>query len=308
VFGALLFPTAFLVAGILKGTLDRFMAISRSVFELYAVQLSRARLFYIFLDNIRTYFLWLSVAGLCGAFLWMNERAEKKQVALLGAMAVTALVSFAAQNKGFGYHLGGLIPVFVMSALGGINIVYNRLDNSTRLRSLREALAIAVFLVMCVGTERRFQHNLLPYLKSQSAVAVDRDGITLQTVSIVSRESAPTSFFFQWGWNYDVGFLSQRLAASQFINTPALALISKDDTRYRTWLDTFDRELSERKPTFILLDLTTLPKQTIVRDQGMQFVQIDASPALAILARHLSENYVIRQEWKDRVLFKRTME
>jgi hypothetical protein len=309
VLGTLAFPTIFLLAGFLTGTLDRFLVITRFALEVYPVQLSRARLFNLFADNIQTYFAWLCIAGLVGAFLWINDRVAKKQAALLLAMAITALVSFAAQNKGFGYHLGGLIPVFTMSALGAINLGFSRPGNSTQLKIIMRTLAAAVLFIVCVGTGRRIQHNFFPYfeslLASHTTAETDANQIVSQTVDVVSQESDPGSYFFQWGWNYDVGFLSKRLAASQYLNTPALSLINKDDVRYKSWLDTFDKELSEKKPTFILLDLTTLPNQTTITDRGVQFLQEEPSPALAILARHLNERYIIRQEWKDRALFKR---
>jgi hypothetical protein len=305
--GALIAPSAFFVAGFITSTLDRFIIINRSVFELYAVPVSRARLFLLFVKNVRTYFAWLSVAGLSGSFLWVNERTVWKQAALLLSMAFTSLLSFVVQNKGFGYHLGGLIPVFSMSALGGVNLGIIRWAGSAKPKALT-VVAGAILCVIGAGTAQRIQHNIFPYLNSAfsyTTVEVSRE-TTDQLVSTISKESDPASFFFQWGWNYDVGFLSQRLSASQFVNTGALSLIDDNDLRYRPWLQTFDQELSKNKPAFILLDLTTLPNHATVDDRGVQFREEVPSPALAILARHLNEKYSIRQKWRDSVLFRRT--
>jgi hypothetical protein len=67
--GTLLFPFIFLVGGFLSGTLDRFLAINRAAFEIYAVPLSRSRLLGLFVENIHTYFSWLFGVGLVGALI-----------------------------------------------------------------------------------------------------------------------------------------------------------------------------------------------------------------------------------------------
>lgn len=308
--GVLVFPTIFLIAGFITGTFNAWLTDTRFVFNVYPAPLPRYRLFYGFLEDLRIYFAWLAVAGTASAIFWLTTSSARRHAMLLFGMTLTSVISFVAQNKGFGYHLGGLIPVFTMSALGGIELAFESKEYRLTVLTVLRAMAVAILCVFAIGLERRTQNNLVPYVRSVAVTGEwapdDIEATTEQAVSIVSRESNPHDYFFQWGWNYDVGFRSQRLAASRYLNTPAFSLIRSDDATYRSWLETFDRDLSEKRPLFVLLDLTTIPKETKIEDRNIQLPPDEASPGLAILIHHLNEDYTVRFRWKDKVLFKRT--
>jgi hypothetical protein len=308
--GVLIFPTIFLIAGIMTGTLEAWLSSTRFVFDVYAAPLSRIRLFWVFFENVRTHFAWLCAVGAGASIFWLTNINTRRHAILLFGMAVTAMVSFAAQNKGFGYHLGGLIPVFTMFALGGVSLAFQTHDGSRPLQYACRTLAVVFSIFLCIGLERRVQNNFLPYarsfLPSTPPSSTDRAEETKQqAIAIITKESDANAYFFQWGWNYDIGFRAERLSASRFLNTPAFSQIAKDNVAYHPWLEMFDRELTEKKPIFILLDLTTIPKETKVDDDGINLPTDVAGTGLAILVAHLNREYTIRFKWKDKILFKR---
>jgi hypothetical protein len=309
--GLLIFPATFLIAGFMTGTFDAWLADTRFVFDVYQVPLSRTRLFFRFFEILGLYFAWLSAIGAASAIFWLTNDHTRRHAILLCGMVLVAIVSFAAQNKGFGYHLGGLIPIFTISALGGINLAFTSAHHERKpIQNTSRALAVAFALVLCVGLERRAQNNLLPYMRSVAVSSQLTPGdraeeIAKQAISIVARESNVHAYFFQWGWNFDIGFRSERLAASRYLNTQAFSLIAKDDVAYHSWLETFDRDLAENKPAFILLDLTTIPKETKIDEYYIHLPADAIGTGLAILVSHLNQTYAVRFRWEDKILFKR---
>ena len=263
--GTLLVPLAFAVAGLMMGNLwDWYDQGIRFVVDVYQVDGSRWRLFALAWTVISQSIAWLLVAGLLGGGIWVaHAGAAPRHLLLLAGMLVTVAISYAVQNKGFGYHLGGLIPVLTVLALGGAELALRtRLTGPARLAA--SAAAICIVVAMAAGVARRTQHYILPFLAQlrihDPATFQQQVAATNEAVAIIDRESRPDDRFFQWGWHSDVGFLAQRLSASRFV-FPLFAQIDAK-TRYMGWIAIFREEMARNRPAFILLDLTTVPPGT----------------------------------------------
>src|SRR5262249_50574743 len=167
---------------------------------------------------------------------------------------------------------GGLIPLFVISASGASELgIQAALQRPPGWRVAWLATPALVLLVFVAGTARRAQHYIVPqYTKAvhgglAALVAVPdemaaAEAVRVQIIDIIRGESRGEDRFFQWGWNFAIGFRSQRLAASRYVHTPMLSLIQAGDPHYGKWLKEFDEELSTHRPVFVLLDLRTLPE------------------------------------------------
>ena len=242
--GTLLVPLAFAVAGLMMGNLwDWYEQGIRFVVNVYQVDGSRWRLFALAWTVISQSIAWLLVAGLLGGAIWVaHAGAAPRHLLLLAGMLATVVISYAVQNKGFGYHLGGLIPVLTVLALGGAELAL-RTKRSGPARLAASAAAICIVLVVAAGVARRTQHYILPFLAQlridDPATFQQQVAATNEAVAIIDRESGPDDRFFQWGWHSDVGFLAQRRSASRFV-FPLFAQIDAR-TRYMGWIATFQR-------------------------------------------------------------------
>jgi hypothetical protein len=291
--GTLAFPLTFAMAGLITHTIGAWFEDGVGfVLYVYQVPLSRIRLAARFVENVREQFLWLAATGLAASIFW--HRA-KMHAALLFGMAITSVVSFVVQNKGFPYHLGGLIPVFTISALGGTNLAFERMKGFAL--QPRMVIGAAIALLLCVGIERRMQHATLAAIH-EPAGQVAREQEVGKIISTIKNESDPGSRFIQWGWNYDVGFRSERLSASRFMDIPLFSLITPESYGiYASWIRTFNLDLDSAKPTFVLLDLTTMP------NGALPLGSMDSG--LGVLALHIRRNYKPRLVFKDKILYKR---
>jgi hypothetical protein len=310
--GILLFPLIFAIAGWQRGTLDDWLTQTFwFVLEVYPVAEGRARLFGLFFNDLHALMLWLAFAGVLGALLWFGTRRLAVEAVMICGMFFTFVLSYLVQNKGFAYHLGGLIPLFLIVALTGAELgLISRKLFHPRNRWLIVGTSIAILFVIGLGTIQRIRHNILPMIAAvvhagPAAVMTARwDADKLTAIEIIRRESGPDDRFIQWGWNYDVGFRSERLSGTRYMNVTQLSAIRPKHRRFLPWLNEFDRELSLNRPLFILLDRTVLP-DGVQSDHLPIEVSPNASPALAILIAHVNKDYIVRASWPKMLLLKR---
>ena len=306
--GMLAVPLAFAVAGLVSGNIwDWFDQGVRFVLSVYQVEGSRWRLFGLAWIVISQSIAWLLIAGMLGGCIWVtNATVILRHLTLLVGMVGTVWISYFVQNKGFGYHLGGLIPILTLLALGGAELAVQT-QQTRPVRAASWAAALCILLVVSAGVARRTQHYVLPFVAhlrvSDPLTSQDQVPSTNEAVAIVSGESGPKDRFFQWGWNSDVGFLSQRLSASRYVG-PLFALIDERHLNYIGWIAIFRQELEQNKPEFILLDLTTVPPATNA-EQFPIVLPAGSSKGLSALVAIINRDYVVRARWPDKIFFKR---
>jgi hypothetical protein len=270
----------FIVYATATGTLHDFYIDSfRFVIDVYPVQQGRGRLFGLAAGVLAGMFWWLTIAGGLGALLWLILGRSRQGLWLLAAMIVTILLSYFVQNKGFGYHLGGFIPILLMLACTGAAAAV-RLPLT--LAPGHNAAAVLVALILVMGTGLRIMHSWPAspdWGRQESGRPLSLDD-SLALARIVKTESAANDTILIFGWEFQVGFLAERRSATRFVNIPATRLIRPGQPLFGEWLTEFDRELTEHPPKFIVVD------RTVTGTDAMA----------AIVQRRLSGGYAVREQ------------
>ena len=284
-------PIAIFVAyAAVAGTLHDFYVDSfRFVVDVYPVQQGRGRLFGLAAGVLAGMFWWLTIAGVIGGLLWLLLGKSRKGLWLLTAMIATIFLSYFVQNKGFAYHLGGLIPILLLLGCAGAEAAVRLPLASFWGRNGAVAL-VALFLI--AGTSLRLIHARPAApdwgRQEQNRPLTLDDSFAL--AKIIRLESSPSDTVLQFGWEFQVSFLAERRSATRFVNIPAARLIRPGQPIFGNWLTEFDRELAERPPKFILVDR---------KDTG-------ASDAMAeIVRRRIGNGYAVREQRGRIALLKR---
>jgi len=301
-FGVLIPAGLFSVYGLVTGTLDNWYLDSvRFVVDAYQLTATRVRLFAPAAQLLTHALWWLTIVAVLGSGLWIISGRSRQALWLIAAMILTALISYFAQNKGFGYHLGGLIPLFVMLGCAGAEVGMRRPLRSAPLRSATAALAGGLLLA---GTTLRIVHA------STDPVELAQEGPdqplpladSMVLASIVKSESGPSDTFLQYGWEFRVSFLAERRSPTALVNTIAARLIRPGQPVFGQWLAEFDRELTVSPPKFVLVDQTVAGPDGKIRAPD----PADGQDLTEILERHLATGYSVRAQRKNYTLLERT--
>ncbi len=202
----------------------------------------------------------------CGLWLWVKG-VMRAQVLVLG-LAATILLSYFAQNKGFGYHLGGLLIVFALLATVGIDLLAQWRDthDASPLRYFSNAALIGVVLLAGAGSLKKLSHfapsiaqlaegKFEPYYQGTSRPDWAR---TTEMVALVRAGSGPEDFVLQWGRNFEIPFLAERRSSLRFVSSPALNVMSASFSGAEAWLEEVRRDLVLKRPSFALIDRLAL--------------------------------------------------
>lgn len=285
----------FVLLGALHGTLhDWYVDSIRFVFEVYQVPESRTRLFGLALQFLAGQLWWLTIIGGVGALVWLLSGWPRAGWWLIGAMAVTAFVSYFVQNKGFGYHLAGMIPLLFILGCAGAEIAFAGLPRTV---SLRSVAGVMILFLLVAGSSLRLLHAFRP------APTVERTNSTplepadsLALARIIQSESAPTETVLQWGWQFQVPYLAERRSPTRLVNTPPTKFIKQGQPVFGGWLSDFDRVLAVDPPRFILID----PEE--LAPVGGQDA---AHSIIGLVQRRIGQGYVVRDRRDGILLLKR---
>jgi hypothetical protein len=293
-------PICFAIYAIANDSLGAwYIDAFRFPLEVYQVPESRSRLFAMAASFIASSLWWPALTGAAGGSLWVVSGRCRQALWLLAGICLTIVISYFAQNKGFGYHLGGLIPVLLLLACGGIEATFR---SPIRSRIFPIAIGAGTALLLIAGTSLRLVHArpTAPDCGHEDRQGGLKLADALAVSSIVRAESNPNDTFLQWGWEYQVSFLAQRRSPTKFINTLAARQVTSMQPVFGKWLEEFDSELTSRPPKFILVEQTVGPG-----------APVSAANALAknemaeILKRHIGKGYFVRYRKGAFTLLKR---
>jgi hypothetical protein len=297
--GLTIAPLGFTVYGVATGTLhDWYIDAVRFVFDVYPVAQGRARLLGMATHFLVTTLWWQMLAGGLGALLWLLFSSRRESLWLLGGIILTVLLSYFVQNKGFGYHLAGLIPPLLLVSCVGIEAA---LRLPLRASIARNGVAAIVGLFLLLGLSSRLVHArpVAPDFGRQEQDNPLKLRDTLAFVDIIRSESTPADTAIDWGREYQVAFLSERLSPTKFFNVDAERLIRPGQPVFGDWLVQLASDLNERPPKFILVDGRIIPSGTGLPARGSADAPIDQ-----ILKRRLNHGYAIRERHGDFTLLK----
>lgn len=257
---------------------------------------------------------WLSLCGLAGLVLWlMRDRGLRYPLLLVLGLAAAILLSYVAQNKGFGYHIAGFLPLLVMLTAVALDQLdaRRRQGQSTgqgRGRVAGAALAVLAGLVV-LGTGAKLAkdlplladvpaHGLVPVAGGYDIPAADQARI----VEIIRSETTPEERMVQYGPGHAVPYLAQRLPAHRFI-TPAIELMTPDFALYAPWMAEITQGLQQSRPKFVLILGTPFTGSAA----GLAPLD-ERTPALAALLAYMGDAYAVRQQGSYGTLFERKAE
>ncbi len=262
-------PTCVLIlAGALTNSLDDFyeQTILFNV-EAYPVEESRLRLIVPLADTVLGSWHWVTGLALAGLLLWVSRSGFCRPQVLIVGLIATVLISYVFQNKGFGYHLGGLLPALCL--LAGVLVeqlaIWRRDLQGRGRRMLGAALAAALVLIL-MGTVAKFR-SLLPHAQALAEGRFEPYYVgegrptwpEIQAMVRTIREgSSPNDHVLQWGRLFEIGYLAERPSSLRFISTPALTLLSDRFSETQSWLAEVRRDLEAQRPTFVAIDRAAL--------------------------------------------------
>lgn len=291
----------FILYALSAGSLhDWYLDSFRFVVDVYPVSGGRGRLAGLAAGVVVHMMWWLAIAAAAGALIWLATGRCRQGLWLVGAMLATVLLSYVVQNKGFGYHLAGLIPIFLILGCAGAEAAAHLPLGS---QPVRTGATLLIAILLTAGTGLRLYHArpVAPDWGRQDqerALSLDQ---SLALAQIMRSESTDTDRVLIWGWEFQLGYLAERRSATRFVNTLAARQVRTGQPIFGAWNDEFNRELWPAGPKFIVVDESVIPAGAALparvdpNDQGM----------LAIVKRRVNSGYAIRAQQGSVTLLKR---
>jgi hypothetical protein len=276
-------------------------------FQSYSSKSSTRELLVQLLDILLRWWHWMAVFGAVGFSLWLYRCGQRPEHLLLLGIGGTVVLSYFVQGKDLGYHLGGLIPVLVLLTAVCIDELQQGFGNvhTAPRKTMIGGIALAVVIISILGIAKKAvslapQTRMLASGEFQPAqVGEQLSAEEIRTlVDYIQAGSTPNDYFFQWGRNFEVGYLAQRRSSSRFISTPALDTLSDQFKKSKVWLTEFNNDLITKPPVFILVARSQL------NDLSMPLsISDDVSQAFRTLIGRINEDYQIAVVSDKAVLF-----
>lgn len=270
---ALIFGTGFLavlvgfaIIGALTGQLAGFWQ-QTVLFNLqvYGAQESAQSLTGTFLQILRNMVV-IAVFGMAGFAVMGLQGGYRSELLLFALLLGAILVSYLYQNKGFGYHLGGLVLVFAFgtSALIDLTGRWGREHTTRRIVGLVASVGLVLLISAALG---RKVLNLDPDPIDLGLTHEDQREILL----IIEQKRRPDSSIVIWGRQYQIGMLAGLPTAWPFINAP----LREEGHRMEGWYDLAQAELDRTCPQFVLANTSELYAPSKADDTTLRTLLID---------------------------------
>jgi len=306
-FGAVMAATA--VAGLWIGNIDDFY--QQTILFTMSVYVGKPPL-----DMVQTVVEllrsshWMVFLGLIGLSLWIRRtgRLEYPLLLLLGLCAAIAL-SYVVQRKGFGYHLGGVLPLLILFAAIAFDEVRRLAMQAKRppmARAIASAALVGMVLLAASGTAAKLMRHRVELLDLRNGLTPIGTYSNLgedeqaQLVGIMRSRTAQNDRIVLYGTTYQIPYLAQRLPAYRFI-TPAVEQMRPDFALYPAWKKEVEDGLRTHKPKLILIMQDAVGSAPeAVRKAGA-----DDRPVLGAIIAYMGDDYGIALKGPFGVLYER---
>lgn len=262
-------------------------------------------------ETLKTLFLrswhWISFLAGIGCLFWVwRDRLSYALILVLG-VAVTSALSFTVQNKGFAYHLGGILPVLVLLTA----IAFDCL-NTVRLQALHDIWRKASFLLLSVfgllaiaGTASKianFDENIRLILTG-GAWPVSSYGLTelerRDIIKMISEGSSDDETVAIYGTQYEIPYRAKRMPTYRYF-TPAADQINSNFEHFNAWINEVETGLTTRSPSFVIIQKKFLKNFSADQDGTPK-----DRPILHRLMAHVSTDYTVSFENSHLVVYRR---
>jgi len=255
---------------------------------------------------------WVFALGLTGLGLWIwrSRRLEYPLLLVLGLTAAIAL-SYTVQHKGFGYHLGGILPILVMLTAIAFDEVRRVISEPSRTapgRRLGSAVLAGMALLTLTGTGAKLIHHREQFLDLRNGLAPlgTYSNLTeaeqLRLVEIIRSRTSPDERVVLYGTAYQIPYLAQRLPPYRFIN-PAVEQISPDFAYYAAWTKEAQDGLRISRPKLILVMEDALGESP----EAARRTKTDGRPIFNAIKSYMGDDYRIAYEGRFGVLYERSV-
>ena len=199
---------------------------------------------------------WITSLALIGIGFWVRrDRLSYALVLTLGVVATSA-VSFVVQNKGFGYHLGGILTMLVLYVAVMLDgLVHWRRASNSQYYSI--AVVGAATLLVFVGTASKFRNfkQEIPLLLSGDIGPSANYGLTeaerIEIVDIIQRGDRPKEKVLVYGTNFELAYRAERLPSHRFTNV-VIDQASPNFPLHEKWIKEIDSSLKKTPPHYII--------------------------------------------------------
>ena len=200
---------------------------------------------------------WLTILGSIGLVLWVKRDGLAYGPLIVIGAAGTIIISFVAQNKGFGYHIGGFLTLLTL-------LVAVCLDSLLNIWRKRRTLLIGTAVIAALGITvsgcaKKLTH-LAPSAENLLAGRIDEvfwgdtSSKDLRSmVNLIRAGSQPGDYIVLYSNAFEIPFLSERRSSIRLTNTPALGSITPSFPYYENWLTQLETDLREKPPVFVIL-------------------------------------------------------
>jgi 4-amino-4-deoxy-L-arabinose transferase-like glycosyltransferase len=290
---------AVLLAGWRSGALAAWYEVAvRFNLEIYSMNLSWGEATWRFLQVLRSWH-WYFAFAVGGAWLWWRDGRDRLTWALVLSIAVTSVVSAYIQRKGFGYHLGGLLPVL---AVLDVYFIDRALDavRATRPSRLRVAATVVVCAIAVGGMAKKVWHELRNPIMAYAGRLSEREllaryetglaGFTVadavEAAELAASTVSPHETVLTWSRAMHVNFLAQRHSPSRFATVGLLVLARKPFSLADRWTEELAEVFRTRPP-----ELVFAPGEGGGSDYASLWQDADPSGPTRVLRRELTSHY-----------------
>ena len=232
--------------------------------EAYQIPQSRLRLVPDMVWLFTRSWHWIVALAVLGGLVWAALRGLNRALLLVAGLGAAAILSYFVQNKGFGYHLGGLLPLLtllVAVAVDGLN-QWRKSAGHPALRTLSALALVLGVALITLGTAKKlwtYRENATRLARGDF-VPVQHDtrqpawADIAESVRIIQAHSPPDAFVLQWGRVFIVPFLAERRSTLRFFSIAGLDTFGAGFSGYRDWLAEIERDLQAKRPAFVVID------------------------------------------------------
>ena len=200
------------------------------------------------------------------AIVWAERRMrwDAPFLVILG-IGVLAPVSAMLQNKGFGYHLGALLPpIWGLAGIGmslSLQTLFLRHCSVLKRMLVGCIAALALFGLLrqarSLGPQIRYVLGIQSFAAMMAREETGLDGFTwndmVAAASYAQRTTAPDETILVWGRPVSIHLLAQRRSATRFITFGMLLLAREPFEFAGEWAREFSNALVHAPPRLVFL-------------------------------------------------------
>lgn len=245
---------------------------------------------------------WATALGVFGLGLMARRQEVRPGLAVLLSVLVTGVVSAYVQNKGFGYHLGAMVPVQAGLLAGFFGEMLRWYSSTRQPQSTRRpapGLALAITLVLAVaGLSKKTVAQYRPQI-AWALGRTDQMGMwaqlprssastkqVMQLVDYVKTHTTPEEPVLVWDREVLINELSERKTPSRFITATMLQVAAPPFRAAQAWHDEFRRSFAAHPPAFVVTNCA------VMKDGGPLMPLEGGTPSALYVRERLEQDYV----------------